>query len=60
MTVMTAGKKNIYKKTLAMELIKLGHNFLHSMRNRSNEKYQVYVFEETPELIEDMIHLSQR
>ena len=53
------GKKNIYKKTLAMELIKREHNFLHSMRNRDNGKYQVYVFEETPELIRDMLEIEK-
>lgn len=53
------GKKNIYKKSLAMELIKRGHNFLHSMRNRDNGKYQVYVFEETPELIRDMLDIEE-
>lgn len=52
--------KNIYKKSLAMDLIRLGHNFHHSMRNRNNEKYQVYVFEETPELIRDLLYINER
>ncbi|MCR6106867.1 hypothetical protein HXA34_11265 [Salipaludibacillus agaradhaerens] len=54
------GKKNIYKKSMAMELIKRGHNFCHSMRNRDNSRYQVYVFEDTPELGKDMAELSKR
>lgn len=52
--------KNLYKKSLAMELIKRGHDLHHTMRNRSNEKYQIYVFVETPELIRDMIEINKR
>ncbi|WP_242309915.1 hypothetical protein [Bacillus cereus group sp. BfR-BA-01331] len=52
--------KNLYKKTLAMELIKRGHDLHHTMRNRSNEKYQIYVFVETPELIRDMVEINKR
>lgn len=51
-------KVNIYKKSLAMELIKLGHDFHHSMRNRNNDRYQVYVFIDTLEIRKDMARLS--
>ncbi|PGW18554.1 hypothetical protein COD90_07900 [Bacillus cereus] len=51
--------KNIYKKTLAVELIRLGHDLNHTMRNRSNEKYQIFVFVETPELIRDMLAIVE-
>ena len=51
-------KKNIYKKSLAVELIMRENNFLHSMRNRENPKYQVWVFEDTPKLIEDLIDIT--
>ncbi|KKC56434.1 hypothetical protein OA45_00070 [Bacillus sp. UMTAT18] len=51
--------KNFYKKSLAIELIKCGHSLHHTMRNRSNSKYQVYVFEETPELIRDMLAIVE-
>ncbi|PGO90176.1 hypothetical protein CN988_00925 [Bacillus thuringiensis] len=51
--------KNFYKKTLAIELIKMGHDLHHTMRNRNNPKYQVYVFEETPELIRDMLAIVE-
>lgn len=57
---MTEKMKNIYKKSLAMELIKAGHNFNHSMRNRENPKYQVYVFKDTPELVQDMLKFNRR
>lgn len=50
--------KNIYKKSLAMELIRYGHDLHHTMRNRSNEKYQVFVFEQTPELIRDLLEIT--
>jgi len=53
-------KKNIYKKTLAMDLIKLGNNFSHSMRNTHNPKYQVFVFFEDKKLIEDMLYLAEK
>ncbi|PGV58358.1 hypothetical protein COD94_24190 [Bacillus cereus] len=52
--------KNVYKKSLAIELIKRGADLHHTMRNRSNEKYQIYVFVETPELIRDMIAIVER
>ncbi|HHK5547675.1 TPA: hypothetical protein ACQUHN_004149 [Bacillus thuringiensis] len=52
--------KNIYKKSLAVELIKMGHDLHHTMRNRENEKYQVFTFVETPELIRDMIEINKR
>lgn len=51
-------KKHIHKKSLAMELIKKGHNFLYSTRNHENDKYQVFTFAETPELIKDMLAIS--
>ncbi|PHC50195.1 hypothetical protein [Bacillus toyonensis] len=52
--------KNIYKKTLAVELIRLGHDLNHTMRNRKDERFQVYVFVETPELIRDMMEINKR
>jgi len=52
------GKKNIYKKSLFEELVKRGNNFSHSMRNRKNQKYQVYVFIHTPKLIADLIDIT--
>ncbi|AXR17000.1 MULTISPECIES: hypothetical protein [unclassified Bacillus (in: firmicutes)] len=52
--------KNIYKKTLAIELIKMGHDHHHTMRNRSNPKYQIYVLVETPEMIRDLLYIVER
>jgi hypothetical protein len=52
--------KLIYKKSLFIELVRRNHNFMYSTRNRKNEKYQVYMFEETPELIQDLIHLTRK
>ena len=49
---------NIYKKSLAMELIRMGHDFSHSMRNRKKPKWQIYVLYDTPELRKDMAMLS--
>ncbi|HHK5536353.1 TPA: hypothetical protein ACQUHH_004874 [Bacillus mobilis] len=52
--------KNIYKKTLAIELIRLGHDLNHTMRNRKDDRFQVFVFVETPELIRDMMEINNR
>ncbi|GAB6612880.1 MULTISPECIES: hypothetical protein [Bacillus] len=52
--------KNIYKKTLAIELIRLGHDLNHTMRNRKDDRFQVFVFVETPELIRDMMEINKR
>ncbi|HDR4554356.1 TPA: hypothetical protein QCQ24_002318 [Bacillus cereus] len=52
--------KNIYKKTLAMELIKMGHDLHHTMRNRKDVRFQVYVLVETPEMIRDMLYIVER
>ncbi|HFJ9439220.1 MULTISPECIES: hypothetical protein [Bacillus] len=51
--------KNIYKKSLAMDLVRAGHDLHHTMRNRENSKYQVFVFEDTPKLIEDLLKLTK-
>ncbi|PEM44853.1 hypothetical protein [Bacillus wiedmannii] len=52
--------KNVYKKTLAIELIRLGHDLNHTMRNRKDDRFQVFVFVETPELIRDMMEINKR
>ncbi|MGE7903438.1 hypothetical protein ACQKNS_03440 [Peribacillus sp. NPDC094092] len=54
------GLKNIYKKSLAIELIKRGHDLHHTMPNRNNRKYQVFVFPHTDELIKDLLELTKR
>lgn len=51
--------KNIYKKSLAMALIRAGHDLHHTMRNFRNPKYQVFVFVETPQLIIDMLAINK-
>jgi hypothetical protein len=60
MEVDIMGLKNIYKKSLAIELIKRGHDLHHTMRNRENPKYQVFVFPHTDELIKDLLELTKR
>ncbi|MFY0762139.1 hypothetical protein AB1K32_25395 [Metabacillus dongyingensis] len=52
------GKKLIYKKTVALNLVKLGHDLLYTAKNRSNEKYQVFFFTDTPELRKDLAMLT--
>ncbi|WP_245579699.1 hypothetical protein [Alteribacter aurantiacus] len=50
--------KNIYKKSLAIQLIRMGHDLEHTMRNRNNPSYQVFVFPDTPALREDLCALN--
>ncbi|PAK42504.1 hypothetical protein [Peribacillus simplex] len=54
------GLKNIYKKSLAMALVRAGHDIHHTMPNRNNKKYQVFVFVHTDELIKDLLELTKR
>lgn len=49
---------NIYKKTIAMELVRMGHDLEHTMRNRKNPKYQVFALHDTPELRKDLAKLT--
>lgn len=51
--------KNIYKKSLAINLIRMGHDLHHTMRNKDNPKYQVYVMVETPEMIADLLKINE-
>lgn len=50
--------KLIYKKSLFVELVRLDNNFLYSTRNRDNEKWQVYAFEDTEKLRKDIAELT--
>lgn len=52
--------KNIYKKSLAINLIRMGHDLHHTMRNKDNPKYQVYVMVETPEMINDLLRINKQ
>ncbi|WP_257391416.1 hypothetical protein [Cytobacillus gottheilii] len=50
--------KNIYKKSLAMALVRAGNDLHHTMRNRENPKYQVYCFPHTKKLDRDIAELT--
>ncbi len=54
------GKKNIYKKSLAMELVRCGHDIHHTFRNRQNPKWQIFVFNDSEELRRDMASLNNQ
>ena len=51
-------KKLIYKKTLAMDLIKKGHDLNYTARNRNDGKYQVYFFDDSTSLRKDLAELT--
>lgn len=50
--------KVIYKRSLFVELVRRNHNFLYTTRNRTNPKYQCFMFEATPELDKDLAEIS--
>ncbi|MDW0118733.1 hypothetical protein QTL97_17555 [Sporosarcina thermotolerans] len=50
--------KVIYKKSLFVELVKLGHNFLYSTKNKNNPNYQCFMFEATKELDRDLATIT--
>jgi hypothetical protein len=52
--------KNIYKKSLAMALVRAGHDLHHTMKNWNNPKFQVFVFVCTPEFIRDMLIINKQ
>jgi hypothetical protein len=52
--------KNIHKKSLAMALIRAGHDLHHCVKNFRNPKYEIFVFVETPELIVDMLAINKQ
>ncbi|MFJ8415025.1 hypothetical protein [Bacillus paramycoides] len=54
------GIKMIYKKTLAMDLIKAGHDLEYTTRNRMNRKYQCYAFEDSPELRKSIARINNQ
>ncbi|WP_224930554.1 hypothetical protein [Bacillus safensis] len=50
--------KNVYKRSLAMDLVQMGHDLHHSIGNLENPKYQVFCFEHTKELDRDIALLT--
>lgn len=54
------GIKMIYKKTLAMELIRDGFDLEYTTRNRKNRKYQCYAFEDSVELRKSIAQINNQ
>ncbi|MFB5574705.1 hypothetical protein [Bacillus cereus] len=54
------GIKMIYKKTLAMELIKAGHDLEYTTRNRKNRKFQCYAFNDSAELRKSIARINNQ
>ena len=48
----------VYKKSLMIQLVKLGHDLEYSARNWNNPKYQVYFFPWSEQLERDIVMLS--
>ena len=52
------GFKQVFKKTLMVELVKLGHDLEYTTRNRNNTKFQIYFFPHTHQLDKDIAFLT--
>lgn len=52
------GMKLVYKKSLMVELVRLGNDLEYSARNRTNPKYQCYFFKHTSKLDKDLAMLT--
>ncbi|WP_377887966.1 hypothetical protein [Alkalihalobacillus sp. R86527] len=52
------GLKLIYKRSLAMALVRRGFDIEYTSRNRKNQRYQVYFFHDSPELRKNLAELS--
>lgn len=50
--------KAIYKKELFVELVRLDNNFLYTMKNPNNPRFQIYYFEHTRKLERDIANLT--
>jgi hypothetical protein len=47
--------KTIMKRSLALHLVNRGHELIAVEANKKNEHYMVYKFNQTPELIKDLL-----
>jgi hypothetical protein len=47
--------KTIMKRSLALHLVNKGHELIAVETNKKNEYYMVYKFNQTPELIKDLL-----
>ncbi|PEJ57046.1 hypothetical protein CN692_14200 [Bacillus sp. AFS002410] len=54
------GYKNVYKRSLAMELVRCGHDIIKTMPNRANLKYQIFVFGDSQQLRKDLAELNNQ
>lgn len=50
--------KKIFKKSIAMYLIRKGHDLKDIELNLKNNRFKVFIFMETPELLKDLTEMS--
>ena len=48
----------VYKKSLMVQLVKLGHDLHHTEKNRDNPKYQIYYFPDSEQIEKDLAMLT--
>lgn len=51
--------RRVFKKSLAMELLKKGHNLVDLEPNFNHKNFVVYVFEDTSKLRSDLSKFTQ-
>lgn len=56
---MESNPRIVYQKWLFVELVRLEHNFLYTKRNNGNSEVQVYFFEATEKLEQDIERLRK-
>jgi|tagenome__1003787_1003787.scaffolds.fasta_scaffold12512123_1 hypothetical protein len=52
-------EKRIFKKELAVQLIRKGHDLIDAERNKNNPSKTVFVFNETEQLLKDLTELTK-
>ncbi|MDQ0220148.1 hypothetical protein ELQ35_22160 [Peribacillus cavernae] len=50
--------KLVYKKTLAINLVKMGHDIEYTARNKNNPRYQVFFFIDSPKLRREIAKIN--
>lgn len=52
--------KKIFKKQIAVQLLKNGHILLYTEPNYKKTHFSVFVFENTPELLKDLTQITHK
>lgn len=50
--------KHIHSRNVKNKLVEMGHKVIDEERNKKMEKFFIYIFEETPQLLEDLTKIT--